>query len=138
MASALYRQEDPVEDVLDLTPREPVFTSDGARQCAEALFYGVLRQLEVGQNETLKTPYLRIEMVRLVHRFSQTQQSKDVTLRSFLSSVGVDVAADLDMVDLASLPARVVGFTDHLVDDLFLPCMSISICLPPVSFLATS
>ncbi|OAA63447.1 hypothetical protein SPI_03610 [Niveomyces insectorum RCEF 264] len=117
MASPLHH----LVDVFDFSPQAPVFTDDIARQHAETLFAEVLRRLEASQNDILTKPFQRVEMVRLIHRFALTQTSKDRTLRSFFSSIMVDMAADPDEVDLDSLPLNVVAFTDYLIANFFLP-----------------
>ncbi|OAA54144.1 hypothetical protein SPI_09078 [Niveomyces insectorum RCEF 264] len=128
MASPPHRQQAFLEDGRDFPPETPIFANDAARNHAETLFFAVLQRLEA--NERLATPYRRVDMVRLMHRFSRTQQSKDLVLRSFCASACIDMTADLETVDIEPLPGKVVEFTDYLFANFFLPLKASSAKTP--------
>ena len=125
MASPDHRHQSSLENVINFSPRAAAhFTDDNARDHAQTLFFTLLQRLDASHNKRLSTPYRRLEMVRRIHQFSRTQQSKDTFLRSFLSNVEIDIAANLDTLDPPPSPERVEGvivFTDHLFFNFFLP-----------------
>ncbi|KIH92443.1 hypothetical protein SPBR_02859 [Sporothrix brasiliensis 5110] len=121
MSSPLHRHQASLEDLLDFSAEPPIFPSDAARDHALHLFTHVLDQLDASQNELLSTPFRRIEMIRSMHRHSQTQPSKDLILQSFFSSIDVDILPTTNEVDMGSVAAKVVAFTDFLFANFFLP-----------------
>ena len=114
-----------MEGFLNLSVQDAVFENDDDRQHAELLFSSILQQLEAAGNSELERPYRRPELVRLFHHFSRTRQSKDVFLKFFFDAINVSLRADPESTDLTVLPPKVVGFTDYLFYNFFLPCSSV-------------
>lgn len=128
-----HRHRSSLEDVLDFSPTDFVFENNGQRQRVEALFVSLLDQL--AGEERLSTPFRRVEMLRLMHQYARTQQSKDLFLRSFFSSMQIDMAV---AVDVTALSARAIEFTDYLISNFFLPCEFVSISSSFVVFVLTA
>lgn len=68
------------EDIPNVLPSTPVFRDYGHREKTEALSTSLFEQLD--GHDDLSAPFRRMEMVRLMHLFSRTQQSKDLLLQS--------------------------------------------------------
>ncbi|OAA62763.1 hypothetical protein SPI_04303 [Niveomyces insectorum RCEF 264] len=107
-SATMHRHQSSLEHVLDFSRVASVFENDEQRQHAEALLALLLNRLD--GEEGLSTPFLRVEMVRLIMQ--------------------IDMAADSDSIDVAPLAAKVIDFTDYLIANFFLPLKASSAKTP--------
>lgn len=117
----------PVNPV-DRAPSPVVFVDDAGRQHAETLFVSLFKQLD--GSDSLSRPFHRVELIRLMHRFSCTQPSKDPFLQRFFSSIRIDMAESPAAVVIGPVPQLAIEFTDDLITNFFIPVrLTLSSCL---------
>ncbi|OAA67310.1 hypothetical protein SPI_01886 [Niveomyces insectorum RCEF 264] len=116
-----HRHQSSLEGVLDFSDTPVVFGDAASRQHAEALFASLLARLEADGDETLSTDFRPVVMIRVMHQVSLSQLSKDLFLRHFFESIGVDMAADLASINIDNARSGLVDFAQFLNTNFFGP-----------------
>ncbi|EPE02596.1 hypothetical protein F503_06572 [Ophiostoma piceae UAMH 11346] len=121
-----HRHQTSLEQVIDMsTVQEPL--GEAERATAHDTFYRLVEHFEhadpynTAPHATRRTLYSQPLLVRYTYEFARSAQSKDIFLRSFFSSMALDLAvadASLDFEDLAPLFSE---FAEYLMDNFFLP-----------------
>ncbi|OAA55350.1 hypothetical protein SPI_08445 [Niveomyces insectorum RCEF 264] len=125
MATPLHRHRASLEGVIDFTVPNTVFQNNEERAEAELLFTTLLRHFASpdmsAQHPELAKPYLRLELVRLIHSYAAAGVSKDLFLQAFFLNIEVDASTTFEQIDAALVAEKIIIFTDWLLENFFLP-----------------
>ncbi|KAF5019465.1 hypothetical protein F66182_8525 [Fusarium sp. NRRL 66182] len=98
--------------------------SPDERDKATGMFYSIISYIESSMTADLETPYNRARLVRLIHDYARSQESKWLLLQEFFRYTNIIVDDPVDFDDAATvehLRSRLNSFADYLMDNLLLP-----------------
>ncbi|KIH89536.1 hypothetical protein SPBR_07308 [Sporothrix brasiliensis 5110] len=124
------RHQASLENVLDVASaaQDPLTSSE--RTAARQVFYRIVQHFEaidpfqgMARAEQANA-YSHPLLVRYTYEYSFSEDSRDVFLRAFFDSVGLDLAGLVNTraeIDFDKVTPHFHGFADHLIDNFFLP-----------------
>ncbi|KIE01369.1 hypothetical protein MAJ_02710, partial [Metarhizium majus ARSEF 297] len=124
MASAPHhRHQSSLEGVINFSSSPPL--GDDDRFVAIERFYQIVEHYENNQF-TSTGPYNRPKLLRLTYEYATSEKSKDNILQAFFNAVGLSMN-EQDNVDFSNketeecILEKLMGFSDYLIDNFFLP-----------------
>ncbi|EPE06821.1 hypothetical protein F503_03248 [Ophiostoma piceae UAMH 11346] len=122
-----HKHQASLEDVIGVSLHQPVPLTPTERIQARATFRHVVDGFEQIDNargpnsNTRGFGYSQPRLIRGMHDFALSEESRDIFLRAFLSSMALPIDGNTQLDDLQELAPLFSGFAEYLMDNFFLP-----------------